>query len=757
MTDQDGSATVDALKVIAAAAGRVILSDIGAWHRDGAADCAVFSYKRDFPLLWGVDHDGLDGIARSLIECRGETDYTFIVVWDGVPNAEVIAVSHYVSPYDWAAALSLAIYDKNRPEPHGLKLRFLILNLPSAPREGFMQRSLFAFHNILPWVQGYAVCAAGTEWLAEAALSAGDATALALLRQAVPQHRQDAETLLDDVRDPLRVTTTFHTDDDAAERMAYLGAIREAWRQEFLKPGDRHALANIVGPLLLAAGLPNDRSPGSIRQRCASLIEATSTARQALTLVLEQLGLLHVAAAKGASFEPIGLEKDGGVFGRRKGVRVLLVDDQFALGYQHVLTSVLLGADYDPAQARVEGDLWDYTASDLARIRCASSADSLFVALENLSPVDDWSLPRMLDIPDCDVLLLDLRLWSNDSGQRKTFMDRLVRLYGSLKAKRLSDPHVQAAWRAAQRIADGDEASEIQALPLLALLISHYDPSLPIILFSSTHQRDVVEAVADRPNIITCFAKPLLTGYGEEQPPATLIRELIKAVRRALDLHEARIVWERISKVAWTKRNPAFTMMHKSGYTPYNYNDSKYPSCWRGVRAHKLQHTLAGYFQNYLADERYFDFAALPFEFLEGVMTPDASNLVADDVPSDAVFQWYRGSRRNRFGAGLKEIRNQKAHGHAPPPKGFKDRENWRVATIIEFLALVDYIEETHCILDGRITKDILRAAASSAVNGGWLMLVAHAIGQGILDSRIANDESCGSDTTVAAVARLLT
>lgn len=309
MPEQENSVIIDALKAIAKGAGHAVLEDTDAWYRNADADCAVFSYKRDFASLWGLSDDGLSKIAEALK--RRAKEYTFVVVWDGIPEAETIAVSRYVTAYEWAVALSLTLYGND--DSSGPKLRILILNLPSTSRDGFIQRNLFAFHNVLPWVQGYEVCKVGTEWLAEGVWDAKDPDSYSLLRQAQPPHRHDAALLVDDLASLRRVTTTFHNYDNVSDRKTCLDTFSEAWRQEFLKPGDRHAVANLIGPFILTSGLS-----GGIRQQCMSLIEAGSHTRQALRRILEQLGLLEIEASMSSSFGQTGLACDGGIFGRRK-------------------------------------------------------------------------------------------------------------------------------------------------------------------------------------------------------------------------------------------------------------------------------------------------------------------------------------------------------------------------------------------------------------------------------------------------------
>jgi len=87
---------VNALKVIAKGAGHAVLEDADAWYWNADADCAAFSYKRDFASLWGLSGDGFSKIAEALR--RRSKEYTFVVVWDGIPEAETIAVSRLRFP-----------------------------------------------------------------------------------------------------------------------------------------------------------------------------------------------------------------------------------------------------------------------------------------------------------------------------------------------------------------------------------------------------------------------------------------------------------------------------------------------------------------------------------------------------------------------------------------------------------------------------------------------------------------------------------
>ena len=774
--NEEESMIVRALRAIASASEtkgadmEVLPQDsISNWHASATADCAIFSYKQDFCYLWGlVATRGFAEIAQSLAELRGNKakPYTLIIVWDGVRGSdELIDVSRYVTPYDWSVALSFAIYDACKGKPWRPRLRILILDVNIQQTEkGFMKESLFVFHNVLPWIQDYRLFGNPDEWLAKDVIDDTDWEVYSLLRQALPLNRQGAEHLIQDILQPRNVLTTFTNDD----RSVYFDVIRESWRQHFLKPGGRHVVANLLGPIVLAAGLPE-----KIRTRAVALIEEASLWRRALAVVVQGLGLLCLDSGKAKDIGAVNLSDNDG-FGWRKGVRFLLLDDQFRLGYHHIVAFVLFGENYRHENWQSVQRDCSYTDA-VARISCTPTADSLFLTLEKLEKVTNWALPRKLDIPECDVLLLDLRLWSDDVEARSKFMERLVAVCRHLGAQRLDDQKFQTAFVAAERLAKGNSGEEIPALGLLAMLISYYDPSLPIILFSSTHQRDVVDLVAHRPNIITSFAKPLFMGYGEEQKPDGLVRGLVAAIRRAVDLHEARIVWERITTVDWTRNNPIFGAdsggVGNGAFIRYNVfpNDPTYAPRMYGDG---LKIAFAEYYFRYLVGDSHFDFASVPFEFFEGALTPDQ--------PPDLRFAWLVADycmraaplqvRRNKFGQALKTIRNRKVHGYASPPYSKTERESWRLATILEFLALLDYVEERAYLEAG--LKDRLETlliscysalpaarnleSAAATRDLQWLKFVAIAVLQGIVGSCDENDQVRASQTTVRAVERLL-
>lgn len=714
-------AVAAAIEAITKAGSRSVLAAERrtAWPKDADADVAVFSYERDFASLWGLDREdgGLEGVAATLIASRKDKEYTLVVVWDGTPSlaGDVIAAGRYVTPYEWAAALTLALYRTRQKDAAVLepKLRFLILDLASHEiGQGFVQRSLYALQNLLPWIQDYHLIAAGPAFLAEDAMDPKDCDTYALLRQVLPPARRDTQRFIHDLLRPACVLTTFA---DNLDRSALLENVVEAWRQQFLKAGDRHSVANLVAPFALAAGLPR-----KVSRAARELIEADSVPRRALWILLQELGLLKRPPESIRTQTAAILGNGSGIFGRRIGVRVLLVDDQYRLGFQHIVGYALFGKHYKPTEGRGDEASWKYAKEAEGELRCEAGAELIFDALGNLGLIQDWMLPRCASVPAADILLLDLRLWlEGETDRRQKFMDTLVRLCEQLNSEGISDPAFCRAYDAAKTLAGGGETSELPALALLPLLLTHLDPSLPIVLFSSTHQREVIELLAHRPSIITSFSKPLLSGYGESPDPESMFAALRAALRRALDLHEARLVWERIVRADWNGW-PSFSANVPSEGTaqvePVEFNtppDDRIHA--PRLQGNDLRKQLARFYVEYVLPQSYYDFASVPYEFIEGALTPtEAQRLpttgfkILDNDNSES-------RNRNKVARALQNLRNRKAHGHAkrPRPADATDTEWWRRGSLLVFILLLDYIESQSVKRPG-VEEDLRRIFAEA-------------------------------------------
>ena len=126
------------------------------------------------------------------------------------------------------------------------------------------------------------------------------------------------------------------------------------------------------------------------------------------------------------------------------------------------------------------------------------------------------------------------------------------------------------AFEAAERATCDPSKLPPEALTLLPLLLSHVDRTLPIVLFTSSHQRVVSEMLQHCPNVITSFAKPLVSGYGEAISPADSVRDLEDAIKKAIELHEVRIAWKRVCELV--PKNAVFQLAPTSVNVNVNYH-----------------------------------------------------------------------------------------------------------------------------------------------------------------------------------------
>jgi len=639
---------MDALTAIARSAGRSVLprDQIGAWYNDSNHDLAVFSYVRDFQSLWGLSGggDGLAEIAKRLGESRQDNnELTLLIVWDGMPEGggNTVAVDSYVTPYDWALVLSIVLYRQER-ENSSLHppLRILILDV-NAYQVGtsFIQRSFFAFHNVFPWVQDYRPVAVGVDdWADEALKNLKDRVEYALLRQAVSPNRSDICRLIEDLVTSDCVLTTFNDFDDVVQRGKDLETLIQAWQKEFMKAGTRHSVANLVGPLIMADGFAEP-----VRSTARNVVTKDNEGRLALIEVLRALQMMVKPQDSGVSIDdPITPSKP---FQHGK-LRILLIDDQHKEGFQHIVGFVLFGGEYDPAKCRA--NKFSYRSVTL---RGEDSAKSILEALEGKGKIEDWDWPRKLPV-EADILLLDLRLWlDTETDKRKSFFGRLNGICDELAVSTLveRDYAFGKALQAGRKIKESGDGDEITALALFPLLLSYYDPAFPVVIFSSTHQRQLVEMLAHRKNIITDFSKPLNTGYGQGVAAFTAIQDLRQAIERSVQLYEARTVWKYLAEL--TSEKIVMPFIPKPHGTVM-VAESK-------ISNSDLIKKLAGIYEDYILSQRFYDFLSVPWEFLEAILSPvslnDQAKYTFDISEADPV---------GKLGFALKQCRHKKAHGN---------------------------------------------------------------------------------------------
>jgi hypothetical protein len=142
------------------------------------------------------------------------------------------------------------------------------------------------------------------------------------------------------------------------------------------------------------------------------------------------------------------------------------------------------------------------------------------MALENRAPLALGGTPK-------EVLFLDLRLFPGDPAGERAFLRDLLPFTGRFPQE-FDDADLIRAY------VDGQQPERREhhlALTLLPRLLSLADPRLPIVLFSSTGRKEVVDRLARHRNIVLDFEKPRFSA-GES---AATVAETKLRLRRAID------------------------------------------------------------------------------------------------------------------------------------------------------------------------------------------------------------------------------
>jgi hypothetical protein len=687
----------------------------------------VLSYEHDFDTIWDLYSEESGNLRKWLCSPHGEVAKTIILVWDGLPSPckAIIDPAEYVTPYDWAIAFSYLAFSqrqkrrKQETTPNQTSLsrfKILIVDLMferHTNTNGY--RQLSAFGVSLPWIQVYQPVAVSLD---EAAFYAkhlnrpaesdiinlnGNPTPL---RPMLPPGFFGVKKLLEDTLSPDTVVSvspfTIHSD-----HLRDLESLVAFWKNSLTSPGMRHHISNLIAPIILADGFGSSLGSKAKKEVIGHdpVIRSIRTLTRAIGLTMEDRS--EYPGIESGIIESMDGMPD--VFNCFNNIDFLLIDDQFSLGYNHIFACLLFGSRYSSVQAGPQQQAWECEArvgEFKWHLRCEGSAETILSVLKESGYIDHWDRPRLLKIPG-DILITDLRLWTTELRQ-KAFLNELLDLCDLLGTERIEDKSFKKAYKRAKAIArdEKDSVSEIESLALFPLLLSHYDPSLPIVLFSSTHQRSVMEMVAHRPNIITEFAKPILSGYGSEESPSGFIKNLRSSVIKSFRLHESRAIWEQLVNADW-HAEPVFEFVNwkDTVFLVHNYNDDrikkrrKHPrnriNAGRSspkLQGENLQMLLAAQYVHYIAKENYFDYITIPWEFLEGTLIPQKilsnpnNQNTCFDLPEDL-------DPRNYVASILKWLRNKKAHGHVRLSNNSSNIEAFKWGALLGFLILLDFIQ----------------------------------------------------------------
>jgi len=215
----------------------------------------------------------------------------------------------------------------------------------------------------------------------------------------------------------------------------------------------------------------------------------------------------------------------------------------------------------------------------------------------------------------------------------------------------------------------------------------------------------VTEALAHRPNIITAFRKPVVSGYSEEMSSHDHVANLAGAITEALRLHEARSAWKRLEELDCKARPEVRIQTGKDEFEIFNasrkerkkrslsdnesYSPVKLPA---RITCYKLREEWSVYYQKYVQRYNLNDFASRPWEYIERIYTPaDAANSPETKGTRFNIIE-DKCNRKYWMYNILEKVRHKKNHGSLPFPENKGERKKYRIALILLMHVFIDFV-----------------------------------------------------------------
>lgn len=283
-------------------------------------------------------------------------------------------------------------------------------------------------------------------------------------------------------------------------------------------PGNRHAVSNVVGPVLLGFQ-PEEPDMewivSHLRYVHAAIGLAPAAGRNVMTL---PDGARQALAALGST-------------------EFVLIDDQHRNGWGQIVKNAF------GEVKNLEVSLHDSPEFLLAKLEETVNGerllrDGLTVGEKNCSN---------------EVMLLDLRLFDGSSLHEEVkFFSRVIALAARLGQRRglawrgFTEGELSRVqnWVAAvvTGVADRSDPVYLEALALFPRVLSLIAPSLPIVIFSSTGKKEITEKVKGYGNIITDFEKPRLFEYQNQDLLSRTANSFWTAINKAISMRRGSLV-----------------------------------------------------------------------------------------------------------------------------------------------------------------------------------------------------------------------
>lgn len=478
------------------------------------ASIRVLSYQNDFEYLWGTAQSN-DSRIINFLNNADQLSH-IIIVWDDIPSKanSMVNLSNYLTPLDWAVWYTLRLHDNSKQPSIA---QGPIISIFDAASDRFTQadsvRLINQFQNQSP------SCMPGIKLFRATPCLANKHT----------------------IKDLIATTSSSATfTGNNSQVISDFDIVRKLWRSSFLTPtklADHHAIANVIGPLLLLDDQIDDPLVMALRKLLIQLdlLPDSSSSEQ----LLKQDGPSWIDWESDEWSKKIDhLKKIDD-----RPINILLVDDAAIRHRWGEVIARALGLKYNCPKENIvipqlvgQGTFKEMNANFYITESANGFLQSLDVLPENSGDIvkskkfvlgctcegqQDQSTYEIMDL-----VFLDLRLFQGKRLTEKAlFFKRIIGLAKHFNEDNNGDgisswpgfnvEEINSIEKWINQVEINGDASDndkecIQALTLLPRLISNLDFSLPIILFSSTGKRQIVETLRPYGNIITNFEKPRL-------------------------------------------------------------------------------------------------------------------------------------------------------------------------------------------------------------------------------------------------------
>lgn len=550
---------------------------------DASTPVCVVDYVEDFEWLWDLKKSKhlTEGFERWLADRDGK-DAAVVIGWDGMPSGSTDNnILRHVTPFDWALSISEGLL-KRKPLP---RLRIMVVDgFPNGFIGQFYGQGIFSIEMLETFK-------ASMPWLGVGTLS-------------------ECENVLKNL-----VSGTFDSFESLySEGIRHQNQVRGlnyAWQGMTASTGEGHSINNVVGPLLLL-GDPVQANPlvGALWRRMQLLtgLKREGDDDDSFLLTKDTSWIDWRADDWKKKLERLP--------GRKTKLKLLLLDDQWRDGWGEVICKAV-GAEYTQEEIKELAPETEFRQIGLHQEQdiCVKACDSAAWLLNENGPlanVADRRFSLRMDESDNEsgqeILFLDLRLFSRKPvSEEAEFIEILLERVENIQNDRpeklpwpgFNEDELQEV-RLWIKEAKDSQSSDLRqhpsyhkALTLLPRLISLIDLSYPIILFSSTGRREIVEKFKEYGNIFTDFDKPRLTGALTRDVVSQSMAFFHHAMEQSLSFLNARnrciafVNWkdpyERVSKPVIQKDRAYHVEFYIDETDPEQHHDDRsfYRKGWR--------------------------------------------------------------------------------------------------------------------------------------------------------------------------------